>query len=135
MLYYLFITSHFNTDVIIESVAKALETDATNLILIGGGRRCDGMVMLEFIGDRDALAKFKPELSESDPDDAELLKERALARSRLMNEFDLFIKRLDLAFNIDSDAELLTCSSSQLPVPCIVYIVMLPNQVFLFCPT
>ena len=134
-LYYLFITSSYDVEHIKGRISGVLGVSVSDLNFAGGGRRCDGMVVFEYFGDKKAFYRFRFDVSRNDPDWEEYQKIIDAKNGEVMNRLRSVLTRLDIPVALEDNAELLTCCSDKLPVPCIIYIVVSGNKIFVFYPT
>lgn len=117
-------------------ISVVLGTDASDLKFIGGGRRCDGMVAFEYLGDDKPFIKYKLELkrSDSDPDVSEYLDMRNSLNLESLKWVRSFVARHDIPISLE-EAELFRCSSLEFPRTSEVFIVFSGGRIFLFHPT
>ncbi len=130
-LYYLFITSSCDVEHIKTSISSVLGIAVSDLNFVGGGRRCDGIVVFEYLGDKNALYRFRPEV---DPDYEEYQKTIDLENEQVKAMMRSVLARLDISVSLEDNAEILTCCSEQLPVPYVIYIAVSGNRAFMFYP-
>ena len=147
VLYFLFITSSYDTKHIRNTVAGVLGIEAANLRFVGGGRRCDTMIMFEYLGDKKHLAKLRPEIldvlqktpDKLPPKEQELLKEAQEVLQFQKNKWLLpirsFISRHAIPVSLGDDVEIFPCDSATFPNPGYVLIVFCGHRVFVFYPT
>ena len=147
ILYFLFITSCYDTKHIRNKVAGVLGIEAADLSFVEGGRRCDTMIMFEYLGDKKHLAKLRPDIldvlqktpDQLPPKEQELLKEAQevlqLQKNKWLLPIRSFISRHSIAISLEDDVEIFPCDSATFPNPGYVLIVFCGHRVFVFYPT
>ena len=147
VLYFLFITSSYDTKHIRNTVAEVLGIEAADLRLVEGGRRCDTMIMFEYLGDKKHLAKLRPEILDElqkrpdklPPKEQELLKEvqevLLLQKNKWLQPIRSFISSRAIPVSFEDDVEVFACDSEKFRIPGYVLIVFNGHRVFVFYPT
>ena len=69
VLFLVFLALFSRLDVcnIADEISAVLSIKSSDLKFVGGGRRCDGMVVFEFFGDTKPFAKYSLESSDTNP--------------------------------------------------------------------
>ena len=123
ILYFLFITSRYDTKHIRNKVAGVLGIEAADLLFVEGGRRCDTMIMFEYLGDKKHLAKLRPDIldvlyktpDQLPPDEQELLKEEQellkFRKNNWLQPIRSFISRHAIPVSFKDDVEVFPCDS------------------------
>lgn len=147
VLYFLFITSSYDTKYIGNKIAGVLGIDAIDLKFIEGGRRYDTMIMFEYLGDKRHLAKLRPEILDvlqKTPDkllldEQELQKEEQellqFRRNQWLQPIRAFLSRHAISGSVGDDAEVFPCFSESFPNPGYILIVFGRARVYVFYPT
>ena len=144
ILYFLFITSSYDTKLIRNKVAGVLGVAAAELRFVEGGRRCDTMIMFEYLGDKKHLAKLRPDIldvlyktpDQLPPDEQELLKEAQevlqLQKNKWLLPIRSFISRHAIPVSFKDDVEVFPCDSEMFRNPGYVLIVFNGPRMFVF---
>ena len=144
VLYFLFITSSYDTKHIRNTVAGVLGIEAANLRFVGGGRRCDTMIMFEYLGDKKHLAKLRPEILDElqktpdnlPPKEQELLKEEQellqFRKNNWLQPIRSFISHHAIPVSFEDDVEVFPCCSEKFGIPGYVLIVFNGHRMFVF---
>jgi len=133
LLIWLVMVSRLDIEYIGGQVTIALGVEPSDLRFVGGGRRYQGMIMFEYLGDKTPLAKFMPTASEKrllESDDS-----FKLWKAGLLKWFRSFIKKLNIPVCLNDDVVLSPCCSEVLPCDCGLYVVFSGDRVFLFYQT
>lgn len=143
-LYFLFITSSYNIKGIRNEVAGVLGIEAADLRFVKGGRRCDTMIMFEYLGDKKHLAKLRPEILDElqktpdklPPKEQELLKEvqevLQLQKNKWLQPIRSFILSHAIPVSFEDDVEVFACDSEKFRIPGYVLIVFNGHRMFVF---
>jgi len=144
ILYFLFITSSYDTKHIRNKVAGVLGIEAADLRFVEGGRRCDTMIMFEYLGDKKHLAKLRPEILDElqktpdklPPKEQELLKEvqevLQLQKNKWLQPIRSFISSHAIPVSFEDDVEVFACDSEKFGIPGYVLIVLNGHRMFVF---
>ena len=144
VLYFLFITSSYNIKHIRNTVAEVLGVEAAELRFVEGGRRCDTMIMFEYLGDKKHLAKLRPEILDAlkktpdklPPKEQELLKEEQevlqLQKNKWLQPIRSFISSHAIPVSFEDDVEVFACGSEKFRLPGYVLIVFNGHRMFVF---
>ena len=138
VLYFLFITSSYNIKYIRNTVAEVLGIEAADLRFVKGGRRCDTMIMFEYLGDKKHLAKLRPEILDElqkPPDNLPPKEEQELLQFRKNNWLQpirSFISHHAIPVSFEDDVEVFPCCSEKFGIPGYVLIVFNGHRMFVF---